>query len=117
MNEEKILLALKSLEDDLDQESVSELVQDFLQEAPVNLEEIQSLISRGPSAELTRAAHSLKGCCSIYRAEELVQLCQQLETASRSGHAEAFSPTMVSLVQGIEELLGILKRYSAQNAR
>lgn len=117
MNVDKTLLALKNLENDLDSDSVLELVQDFLQEAPSSLQELHRLMGLGPSAELTRAAHSLKGCCSIYQADDLVQLCQKFESASAKGDAEALSPIMQTLENGLHSLLEVLKQYAAENAQ
>ena len=62
-------------------EFVAELVQTFLDEAPVLLAALQG----SDAAEVRRAAHTLKSNAATFGATRLSDLCQELETQARAG--------------------------------
>ena len=65
-----------------DHEFVAELVDDFLTDAPGQLETLRAALSSHDSDLARRAAHTLKGTSRTFGAEELASLCQEAEAAA-----------------------------------
>jgi HPt (histidine-containing phosphotransfer) domain-containing protein len=72
-----------------DQEFVSELVDDFLADAPAQLEGLRAASSSGDSDMARRAAHTLKGTSRTFGAEVLAALCQEAEAAAGMGDLDS----------------------------
>ena len=68
-----------------DPEFFAELVDDFLADAPTQLELLRRSISSGDSDEARRAAHTLKGLSRTFGAGELASLCQEVEAGVAAG--------------------------------
>ncbi len=72
-----------------DPEFVAELIDDFLAEAPSQLESLRTAAETGDAAGARRAAHTLKGNSRTFGAGELAALCQDAETAADEGDLDA----------------------------
>jgi HPt (histidine-containing phosphotransfer) domain-containing protein len=72
-----------------DQEFLTELVDEFLQDAPAQLESLRHAAISGDAAGATRAAHTLKGNSRTFGASELASRCQVAETAAGAGDLNA----------------------------
>jgi HPt (histidine-containing phosphotransfer) domain-containing protein len=72
-----------------DPEFIAELVDEFLRDAPTQLESLREGATSGDAARATRAAHTLKGNSRTFGAMELASLCQEAEAAARLGDLEA----------------------------
>jgi HPt (histidine-containing phosphotransfer) domain-containing protein len=85
-----------------DPEFIAELVDEFLQDAPAQLESLRDGVTSGDASRVTRAAHTLKGNSRTFGAMELASLCQEAEAAARLGDLEA----VLSRVDAIEHEWG-----------
>ena len=86
--------AVRSLSDLVgdDPELIAELVDAFLDEAPVRLDELRTGVAQGDLVLAGRAAHTLKSNGFTFGARTLGELCQELETAAQNGHLDEASP-------------------------
>jgi HPt (histidine-containing phosphotransfer) domain-containing protein len=64
---------------------VAELVDTFLRDAPKRLAALRDATTSGDSAELRRAAHTLKSNAQAFGAGPLAELCRELENAAKTG--------------------------------
>ena len=83
--DQNALEALRSLQDDSDDDLLAELIELFLQDAPVRLGAIREAIAGEDWAQLAASAHSLKGSCGSLGAVRMADLCGRLERYGRSG--------------------------------
>ncbi len=74
--------ALKRLDDDID--LLAEMIDLFLDEAPVQLAELTTALSRADLLALADAAHAIKGMAGHFCAEKLIGLAVNLELAARN---------------------------------
>jgi len=64
-------------------ELINELIQAFLDEAPVMVNELHTALASGDVDTFRRNAHSLKSNAGTFGAEELADLARELETLAR----------------------------------
>ena len=64
-----------------DGEFLVELIDEFLADAPVQLESLREALGSGDVERARRAAHTLKGTSRTFGAEALGLLCQEAEAA------------------------------------
>jgi HPt (histidine-containing phosphotransfer) domain-containing protein len=72
-----------------DDEFLTEIVDDFLTNAPELLLALRLALSSGDATEARRAAHTLKGTSRTFGAGGLAALCQEVEAAAATGDLEA----------------------------
>jgi HPt (histidine-containing phosphotransfer) domain-containing protein len=72
-----------------DPEFLAELVDEFLQDAPTQLETLREAATSGDARAAMRAAHTLKGNGRTFGATQLASICQEAETAAGEGNLEA----------------------------
>ncbi len=65
-----------------DAEFLAELIHEFVDDAPTQLESLRVAASTGDAAGALRAAHTLKGTSMTFGAAELATLCQDAEAAA-----------------------------------
>ena len=68
-----------------DGEFLVELIDEFLADAPVQLESLREGLGSGDAEGARRAAHTLKGTSRTFGADALGILCQEAETAAAAG--------------------------------
>jgi len=85
-----------------DPEFLAELIDDFIADAPAQLESLRQAASSGDASEARRAAHTLKGNSRTFGAGDLATLCQDAESAAGAGDLEA----VLTRVDGIEQEWG-----------
>jgi HPt (histidine-containing phosphotransfer) domain-containing protein len=83
--DQNALEALRSLQDDGDDDLLGELIDLFLQDAPVRLRAMRDAIAREDWDQLAASAHSLKGSCGSLGALPMADLCGRLERYGRTG--------------------------------
>ena len=66
-------------------DSLAELIESFLEEAPVLLDQMQRAADSSDRVVLGRAAHTLKSSARDFGAEQLSALCEALEKSCREG--------------------------------
>jgi CheY-like chemotaxis protein/HPt (histidine-containing phosphotransfer) domain-containing protein len=76
---------LKQLEEDYGKEMVMKIVEMFIPDAEVRIAKIDQAIKQEDFRALEEAAHGLKSGAANIGAEEMAQLCQQLETQGELG--------------------------------
>ncbi len=84
-----------------DEDLLRELVDIFLTQSRVQLEELTAALALGDAAAIRHQAHSLKGAAAGLGAEALSHRAAQLEQAGREGDLTA-APALLQAVQ--EEL-------------
>ncbi len=79
--------AVRSLRDLVggDDDALAEIVDAFLDDAPVQIHALRTAAMAGDAVVAGRAAHTLKANGRTFGAHELADLCQELEAAARAG--------------------------------
>ena len=75
---------LRSLGDEEGDDSfLREVIEIFVNDTPVRIEELKSSLSRGDQTTFIRAAHSIKGSSSNVGAQRLCEMAKSLEADAR----------------------------------
>lgn len=88
-------------------EFVTELVDTFLEEAPVMLAELRSAMEAQQVDKFRRAAHSLKSNCHTFGATRLAAMARDLETngiSSGAGALDALEAHYAEAASDLKEL-------------
>src|SRR2546430_8327145 len=72
-----------------DPDFLAELIDDFLSDAPSQLESLHGAAISGDATRARRAAHTLKGNSRTFGGNELASLCQDAEAAAGAGDLDA----------------------------
>lgn len=72
-----------------DPEFLAELIDEFLSDAPRQLELLREAAAAEDAEEARRAAHSLRGNARTFGAATLAALCQEAESAAGAGDLRA----------------------------
>jgi len=84
------------LQDSAGAEFVAELVQTFLEEAPVMLAELEAALMDAAPDRFRRAAHSLKTNALTFGATQLAAQARELELGGLPADTSALSPVYAS---------------------
>jgi CheY-like chemotaxis protein len=95
-------LFLRDLQED-EQEIFAELLDLFLNNAPVHLQRLREALRGGDFKRLEEAAHSLKGSCAYMGTERMVALSAELEKKGRDGSVENVEDILVQLEEEFEQ--------------
>lgn len=79
------LEALKSLQSEGDDGFLKEMVELFLNDTPLRLNDMEAALQDGQQPEFVRAVHSIKGASSNFGADDLHALCAEVEQMGRAG--------------------------------
>jgi HPt (histidine-containing phosphotransfer) domain-containing protein len=80
----EILAALRSLQEDGEDDLLAELIDLFLEDAPERLASVKEAVNASDWAGLADRAHSLKGSCASLGAVNMASLCARLEAMGRN---------------------------------
>lgn len=80
-----------------DQEFLKELVEVFLDDAQLRIEELKTAVESRDGRELSRTAHKLKGSSANLGANGLWDLAKELEHLSAAGSISSAEPLMAAL--------------------
>lgn len=94
---------------DLDQEIINEIIQLFLVEYPISIEQIETAIQEKDSAHLSQYAHKYKGTVSAMFDAELRDVVYKLEQIGKSGSVERTEELVEKMKQQSLELAFSLK--------
>ena len=83
----------------------AEIIQMFLEDCPVRVEEIRAAIDRGDAAALVSSAHALKGSAAYLAAQVLRACAADLERAGRERQLDAAPALLAALDAAVAELL------------
>jgi HPt (histidine-containing phosphotransfer) domain-containing protein len=89
-----------------DTEFLAELIDDFLADAPAQLEALREAATSGDAVGARRAAHTLKGNARTFGAVRLASLCEETEAAAGADDLDA----VLARVDGIEEEWALAQR-------
>jgi HPt (histidine-containing phosphotransfer) domain-containing protein len=87
---------------------LSELIDEFLEDAPRQLETLREAAAAGDGTKARRAAHTLKGNGRTFGAAELAQLCQEAEAAAANGDLDALPPRLAAIDEAWERVRAAL---------
>ncbi len=79
------LEALKSLQSEGDDGFLKEMIELFLNDTPARFAEMDDALKAGQQQDFVRAVHSIKGASSNFGADDLHNLCAEVETMGRAG--------------------------------
>ena len=79
--------AIALLTNELDSQTVGDLIAQFFADTPSQIAAIRDAQGRGDLVTLGRAAHSVAGSSSTFGLQELRSVAQQLEAAAEAGNA------------------------------
>ena len=85
------------------------IIQVYLESTPDTVEKIRAGIAAGETQQIATAVHSLKGSSAAIGAERLVERCQQLYMAARSGDTESAARLVTGVERSYEETTTALK--------
>ena len=91
------LNALRNLAADGDEAFFQELVDLFLADALVRVNDLDRTLATGQAGDFTRAAHSIKGACANFGATELGHISEEIETFGRVGNLPGAAPCLPRL--------------------
>jgi two-component system, sensor histidine kinase and response regulator len=94
--------AIRQLADELTDESAVELVENWLQDTPLRLEELMSLAGGGDQITLKRVAHSLKGSSSLFGLSRISQLCHEMEQLADLNITPGQTPLATDLFEAFD---------------
>jgi two-component system sensor histidine kinase/response regulator len=99
-----------------DQALLVEIIELFLDESPRLMTTIQHTCATGESAELMRAAHTLKGMAGNFGAPKVVALAFELELSGKNGRLDNALPLCETLDQELTRLQEALAAYRQEQA-
>jgi PAS domain S-box-containing protein len=94
--------AIRQLADELSDESAVELVENWLQDTPLRLEELMLLAGGDDQISLKRVAHSLKGSSSLFGLGRISQLCSEIEQLADLKITPGQTPLATDLFEAFE---------------
>jgi two-component system sensor histidine kinase/response regulator len=102
--------AMRSLMEDGEDE-LAELIKLFAATAPTNIADVHRAVDNSSAADLTMAAHTLKGGCSNFGKSPLRELCAEIERAGLSGNIDGTADLIVSAEKELYRLIEALESY------
>jgi HPt (histidine-containing phosphotransfer) domain-containing protein len=94
------LETLRSLQDEGEDDLLTELIDLFLVDAPTRLAGVRDAVGREDWPSLASWAHSLKGSSSSLGALKMAEVCARLEQHGRHGGAKADAETLLRELEG-----------------
>ncbi len=92
-----------------DDETVREILRDFVAPASDNVREIQDAFEQGSADGVGKAAHKLKSSARSVGANELADLCYALETAGKAGKFDEIESQMPRLPAVMQEVTAFIE--------
>jgi HPt (histidine-containing phosphotransfer) domain-containing protein len=89
-----------------------EIIQMFLEDGPMRVEEIRAAVVVGDASALVSAAHALKGSAAYLSASIVRERSADLERLGRERNLAAAPAVLAQLDAAVAALLAILKRSS-----
>ncbi len=86
----------------IDREFYLELVGDFIEQAAIDLKEIDAAIATGYAGDAIAAAHSVKGAAGALHFTEIADMAQEAEKMAEDGQLNALEEAVRALKLKIE---------------
>ncbi len=90
---------------DGDQELMRELIALFLETGPSLMDQIREALDRGDSVGLMKAAHTLKGAVTTFRARAVWEVLYRLEQVASAKNLSEAEKVSREVTQGMEQLI------------
>ena len=94
-----------------DRELLAEVIEMFLEDAPMQIDVMRRGLIDGDSAVVRSAAHSMAGCAGNFGATEVTVAARRLEAAAQAedvaASQQAFPPLENAVLQMLERLVAI----------
>ena len=107
---------LLSLTDEGDASLLTDLIQMFLEDAPIKLNSIKTGFAKRDMHQVEKAAHSMKGSAGNLGATAVQDLCDQLQNACRLANPEKIAGLVTQLeapfAQVLRDLRTLLEKHS-----
>ena len=98
--------ALRSLQEEGEDDLLVELIDLFLQDAPGRISALRAAVDAGDWGRVSERAHSLKGSCGSLGAVQMAALCARLEAMGRDA---ATRPEAPPLQDELERQFGLVR--------
>ena len=92
-----------------DREFMAELLTSFLDDAPVQLEEMRTALGTADSERLRRSAHSLKSNSATFGAIEVSHQCKEVEEMAKAVAWDGVSTRIEYIAAAYEEVKPVLE--------
>jgi CheY-like chemotaxis protein len=102
--------AVRRLAADDDQE-LARLIELFAASAPASIATMKRAVGESNAAELSMAAHTLKGSCGNFGASALAELCAQIEQAADRGDLDRTGELVASAEKELGRLIEALQSH------
>ena len=99
-----------------DAEFLSELIDAYLADAPVQIEAMQTAIAAADAEAAVRPAHTLKSASGSLAALGLAEHCRRLEGAATAGSLDGAAETVVTIRAEFERVTDALEQAKARVA-
>ncbi|MBL8099401.1 MAG: Hpt domain-containing protein [Anaerolineales bacterium] len=76
------------LKESTDADFIRELIHTFLEDAPLQIQQMKSALDKKDIESFTRAAHTVKSNAATFGATELANLARELESMGRENNLE-----------------------------
>jgi HPt (histidine-containing phosphotransfer) domain-containing protein len=93
------------------EENRTKLIELFLASAPTSIADMRRAIEEASTADLSLAAHALKGSCSNFGATPLRELCVQIERAGLNGNTDLTTNLVESAENELHRVIEALRPY------
>lgn len=94
-----------------DEELLKGMIGAFLDEAPIQLIDLQQALDRHNLPELANLAHTLKGSVSYFCAETARDCATRLEDAARGNQSEDYTQMTGLLIKSVMDLMASLRQF------
>jgi HPt (histidine-containing phosphotransfer) domain-containing protein len=88
----------------LSEEEYDELLQEFLEVASQQIDELQSAVSSGNDNDVRELAHSLKGAAGNLRLDECAAIAGAIELGSMASPKDALQARLKALVAALDDI-------------
>jgi HPt (histidine-containing phosphotransfer) domain-containing protein len=99
-----------------DPEFLSELIDSYLADAPVQIEELRTAIAAGDAEAAVRPAHTLKSASASLAALGLAEHCRRLERSATAGSLDGAAEMVDSISAEFERVAEALERAKSRVA-
>jgi HPt (histidine-containing phosphotransfer) domain-containing protein len=99
-----------------DAEFLAELIDSYLADAPVQIEELRTAIAADDAEAAVRPAHTLKSASASLAALGLAEHCRRLERSATAGSLDGAAETVESISAEFERVADALERAKSRVA-
>ncbi|MCP4689686.1 MAG: hypothetical protein GY859_16655, partial [Desulfobacterales bacterium] len=95
---------------DADEETIHELISEFLKDAPPYLDDLKEAVASGNREKIFQAAHRLKGMVANAGGEMVREMLSDVENDARRGEDDSVRVDVALLENGLDRLTRMLKK-------